>query len=75
MLQPWSRKLCEMIDGKMVLHNFWAIWCVPCRTEMPAIEALYQRSKERGLEALAVNLAMLSTAGMQAFRRARQWTA
>jgi len=53
MLQPWSRKLCEMIDGKMVLRNFWAIWCVPCRTEMPAIEALYQRSKERGLEALA----------------------
>jgi thiol-disulfide isomerase/thioredoxin len=55
------------LRGKVVLLNFWATWCVPCRTEMPAIEELYQRFKEPGLEVVAVNLDMLSTAGVEAF--------
>ena len=38
------------LRGKVVLLNFWATWCVPCRTEMPAIEELYQRYKTQGLE-------------------------
>jgi thiol-disulfide isomerase/thioredoxin len=53
--------------GKVVLLNFWATWCVPCRLEMPALEALYQRHKARGLEVVTVNLDMLSTAGVEAF--------
>ena len=44
------------LRGKVVLLNFWATWCVPCRKEMPAIEALYQRYKDRGLEVLAISL-------------------
>jgi thiol-disulfide isomerase/thioredoxin len=55
------------LRGKVVLLSFWATWCVPCRTEMPTLEALYQRYKDRGLEVLAVNLDMLSTAGVEAF--------
>ncbi len=55
------------LRGKVVLLNFWATWCVPCQTEMPAIEALYQRYKDRGLEVVAVNLDRLSTAGVEAF--------
>jgi thiol-disulfide isomerase/thioredoxin len=55
------------LQGKVVLLNFWATWCVPCRTEMPSIEALYQRYKDRGLEVVAVNLDMLSTASVEAF--------
>lgn len=55
------------LRGKVVLLNFWATWCVPCRTEMPAIETLYQRYKDQGLEVLAVNLDVLSTAGVEAF--------
>jgi len=55
------------LRGKVVLLNFWATWCVPCRTEMPTLEALYQRYKDRGLEVLAVNVDMLSTAGVEAF--------
>lgn len=55
------------LRGKVVLLNFWATWCVPCRTEMPSLEALYQRYQDRGLEVLAVNLDMLSTAGVEAF--------
>ncbi|MET0583338.1 MAG: redoxin domain-containing protein, partial [Candidatus Binatia bacterium] len=31
--------------GKVVLLNFWASWCVPCREEMPAMEKLYQEYK------------------------------
>ena len=61
-----SRHLSEL-RGKVVLLNFWATWCVPCRTEMPTIEALYQRYKSQGLEVLAVNLDVLSTAGVEAF--------
>jgi len=53
--------------GKVVLLNFWATWCVPCRMEMPALEALSQRDKEAGLVVLAINLDTLSTAGVEAF--------
>jgi thiol-disulfide isomerase/thioredoxin len=59
-------RLAEL-RGKVVLLNFWATWCVPCRTEMPALEALYQRYKDHGLDVLAVNLDLLSTAGVAAF--------
>jgi peroxiredoxin len=42
--------------GKVVLLNFWATWCPPCRMEMPSMETLYQRFKDQGLEILAVDL-------------------
>jgi peroxiredoxin/Cu/Ag efflux protein CusF len=54
-------------QGKAVLLNFWATWCIPCRTEMLAIERLYQRHKDQGLEVIAINLDVLSTAGVEAF--------
>ena len=42
--------------GKVVILNFWATWCPPCRDEMPSMETLYRRFKDQGLEILAVNL-------------------
>ena len=42
--------------GKAVLLNFWATWCLPCRTEMPSMEHAYHALKEKGLVVLAVNL-------------------
>jgi peroxiredoxin len=40
--------------GKVVLLNFWASWCVPCREEMPAMEKLYQEYKQKDFVVLAV---------------------
>jgi len=44
------------LQGKVVLLNFWATWCSPCREEKPSLKALYERFKDQGLEILAVNI-------------------
>jgi peroxiredoxin len=41
--------------GKVVLLNFWATWCPPCRKEMPDLESLYQQFKDQGLVILAIS--------------------
>lgn len=42
--------------GKVTIINFWATWCGPCRTEMPAIQAYYDKHKAQGLEVLAISM-------------------
>ena len=42
--------------GKVVFLNFWATWCPPCKEEMPAMERLYQRYRDKGLVVLAVSV-------------------
>jgi len=41
--------------GKIVLLNFWATWCKPCTTEMPAMQSAYDRLRDEGFVVLAVN--------------------
>lgn len=43
------------LQGKIVLVNFWATWCPPCRKEMPDLEALYEKYKGQGLLVLAIS--------------------
>ena len=43
-------------NGKLVIINFWATWCAPCKEEMPALDKLYQNNNFKNLEVLAVNM-------------------
>jgi len=44
------------LRGKVVLVNFWATWCPPCREEMPSMEEMYRNYAPGGLEILAINV-------------------
>jgi peroxiredoxin len=50
--ESWS---LSKLRGKVVLVNFWATWCPPCQKEMPDLEALYERFKDRGFLILAIS--------------------
>lgn len=43
------------LRGRVVMLNFWATWCPPCRREMPSMERLYTKYKDAGLTVVAVN--------------------
>ncbi len=45
------------LRGKVVLVNFWATWCPPCRKELPSMERLWRQFKDQGLVVLGVNVA------------------
>jgi peroxiredoxin len=53
-LQGHEMKLSDL-RGKVVLVNFWATWCKPCKEEMPAMQASYDKLRDRGFVVLAVN--------------------
>jgi peroxiredoxin len=50
--KPWSLK---SLQGKVVLVNFWATWCPPCRKEMPDLESLHKQFQKQGLVILAIS--------------------
>ncbi|WP_248802370.1 TlpA disulfide reductase family protein [Pseudomonas sp. MWU13-2100] len=44
------------LAGQVVIVNFWASWCEPCREEMPAMETYYQQHKGEGLKIIAISM-------------------
>ncbi|MFS2109016.1 TlpA family protein disulfide reductase [Sphingomonas sp. Sphisp140] len=44
----------DELRGNVIVLNFWATWCVPCRTELPALDAYYVLRKDAGLRVFAV---------------------
>lgn len=57
-LEDQDGNFLKMSDykGKVVIVNFWATWCPPCREEMPSMERLYREFESQGLVMLAVNV-------------------
>jgi cytochrome c biogenesis protein CcmG, thiol:disulfide interchange protein DsbE len=45
------------LKGKVVVLNFWATWCAPCRDEAPNLQALWQKYKDRGVMFIGVDQA------------------
>lgn len=42
------------LRGRVVVLNFWATWCVPCRKELPLLDAYYRQQKDKGLAVYAI---------------------
>ena len=64
----------SQLRGKVVLLNFWATWCGPCRIEMPAMEQLYRTLPRREFEILAVSTDPQGAAVTRPFQREMGFT-
>ena len=56
--EDFSGKQINLKDfhGKLLIVNFWATWCAPCKEEMPSLDKLYQNKSFKNLEIFAVNM-------------------
>lgn len=62
------------LRGQVVLVNFWATWCAPCRLEMPGFEKLYRDKKDEGFVIVGLSTDRTGKAGVQDFLRERDIT-
>ncbi len=66
---PKEKSLADY-RGQVVMINVWATWCLPCRVEMPSIEALHKAYGPKGLKIVAVSIDDPGTeAGIRAFAK------
>ncbi|MDQ8153953.1 MAG: TlpA disulfide reductase family protein [Gemmatimonadota bacterium] len=64
----------SVLRGRVVLVNFWATWCLPCRAEMPLLQAMSRRHKEAGLVVLGLSVDRASPESVQQWLREREIT-
>lgn len=57
----------ESYRGQVIVLNFWATWCAPCRVEMPSFEKLYRRYRSEGVTVLAVTMDKNATLQIKSF--------
>lgn len=57
--------------GKVVLIDFWASWCAPCRYANPGVQKLYKKYKDSGFEVFAVSIDSKKPAWLKAIRQDR----
>lgn len=57
------------LQGKVVLIDFWASWCAPCRAENPYTAKLYNKYKDKGFEVFAVSLDTKKGAWIKAIKQ------
>ncbi len=58
----------SQLRGKVVLIDFWASWCRPCRIENPNVKRVYERFRSKGFEILGVSLDRDHTAWVEAIK-------
>ncbi len=64
-----ERYTLSKLRGKVVLVNFWATWCPPCRREIPDLSRLHTRYKDRDFMVLGISLDEISPDQIQKFAR------
>ena len=57
----------DSFKGKLVVMNFWATWCAPCKEEMPSLDTLKKNSNFKNLKVLPINV------GRESFEKSQQF--